>query len=154
MPGSQKNRSQGVVYLQASVKYKEYLPKAVDYFVEKKEAFSQKYNPEGLTKKVKAVAAKAGCTTIYYALLLFYALADEKMPLSKKVTVIAALGYFIAPVDFIPDFIVGGLIDDGSVLLYAIHQIQAYIDESVKEKSKAKLQEWFGPQEIYELPKV
>lgn len=98
--------------------------------------------------KIASVAKKAGASTVYYALLIYYALMSDKVPTSKKVIAIAALGYFIAPVDFIPDFILMGLLDDGSVLLFAINQILPYITDDVKAKALAKLNDWFGETDI------
>ncbi len=38
--------------------------------------------------------------------------------------IIAGLIYLVTPVDFLPDFIVGGLIDDVSVILYIVQSVQ------------------------------
>ncbi|MBD5309554.1 MAG: DUF1232 domain-containing protein [Muribaculaceae bacterium] len=133
--------------------YNEYLPKALDFFKEKMNAFSDKFNKSDLMKKITDVAKKAGCSTVYYALLLYYALTDGEVPLSKKLIVAAALGYFITPLDFIPDLLPAGLADDGAILLYALNQIRPYIHEGTEHKARTKLHEWFGPQEVYNLPK-
>ncbi|MDE5887063.1 MAG: DUF1232 domain-containing protein [Muribaculaceae bacterium] len=133
--------------------YNEYLPKALEFFKEKMNAFSDKFNQSDLMKKITDVAKKAGCTPIYYALLLYYALSDGEVPLSKKLIVAAALGYFITPLDFIPDLLPAGLADDGAILLYALNQIRPYIHEGTEKKARAKLHEWFGEQEVYNLPK-
>lgn len=101
--------------------------------------------------KIGAVAKKAGASTVYHALLLYYALTGNEVPTSKKVIVMSALGYFIAPVDFIPDWILMGLLDDGSVLLFALSQIQPYITEDVKAKALAKLRDWFGETDIVSI---
>ena len=105
-------------------------------------------------KKIAAVAKKAGSTSVYYVLLLFYALGNTAIPLSKRLTVIAALGYFITPFDFIPDLLPAGLADDTAILLYALQQIASYINEDVKSKAKAKLYEWFGEQDILDLDDI
>ncbi len=84
-------------------------------------------------------------------MLLYYALTSNEVPASKKAIVIAALGYFIAPVDFLPDLVLMGLLDDGSVLLFAINQIMPYITDEIKAKALAKLNEWFGKSEIVSI---
>lgn len=122
----------------------------IKVFMEKINYFKDLYNPSALMKKVGAVAKKAGVSTVYYVLVLFYALGNKKIPISKRITVIAALGYFIAPFDFIPDLLPAGLADD-AIILYALKQISSYIDKEVEEKAKVKLHEWFGDQEIVEL---
>lgn len=130
---------------------KDFIAKTIGFFNEKIGDFKEKYNPSDLLKKIGAVAKKAGVSTIYHVLLLYYALMSDKVPTSKKVIVMAALGYFITPLDFIPDFILGGLLDDGAVLGYAINQIPPYINEEIKAKAFAKLTEWFGKTEIISI---
>ncbi len=132
-------------------KVKDFIKKTTGYFNDKIDDFKEKYNPSDLMKKIGAVAKKAGASTVYHVLLLYYALTSSEVPTSKKIIVMAALGYFIAPVDFIPDFILAGLLDDGSILLFAINQILPYITDEIKEKALAKLKEWFGKSEIVSI---
>ena len=40
------------------------------------------------------------------------------------ILVVAALIYLVSPIDFIPDILPGGLLDDAGVLLYVINSIQ------------------------------
>lgn len=127
---------------------KEYMSKAITYFSGKLDTYKSKFSESDLMKKITSVCKRAGVTTVYYALLLYYALISDSIPMSKRVMVIAALGYFISPLDFIPDFILGGLLDDTSVLMFAIHSILPYLTEDVKAKAKAKLHDWFGEEEV------
>ena len=131
--------------------FKDFLGKAIGYFNGKINEFKDKYNASDLMGKIASVAKKAGASTVYYALLIYYALMSDSVPTSKKVIAIAALGYFIAPVDFIPDFVLMGLLDDGSVLLFALNQILPYITEEDKAKALAKLHDWFGDADIISL---
>lgn len=56
---------------------------------------------------------------------------------------IGALGYFILPIDLIPDAIpLLGFTDDAAVLIFIIKQLSC-IDEEVKKQAKEKLAEWF-----------
>lgn len=130
---------------------KDFVGKVMGFFNGKLNDFKEKYNQSDLLKKIASVAKKAGASTVYHVLLLFYALKSDEVPASKKVIVMAALGYFISPVDFIPDFVPLGLIDDGSVLLYAINQILPFINEDMKAKALAKLNEWFGKTDIISI---
>lgn len=127
---------------------RDFVGKVTGFFNGKINDFKEKYNPSDLMGKIAAVAKKAGVSTVYHALLLYYALTESEVPTSKKVIVMAALGYFIAPVDFIPDWILMGLLDDGSVLLFALSQIQPYITDNVKAKALAKLRDWFGETDV------
>lgn len=127
---------------------REFIGKTIGFFKGKISEFKERYNASDLMGKIATVAKKAGASTVYHALLLYYVLTGNDIPTSKKVIVMAALGYFIAPVDFIPDFVLMGLLDDGSVLLFALNQIQPYITDKDKAKALAKLHDWFGETEI------
>ena len=55
------------------------------------------------------------------------------------------LGYFIVPIDAIPDLApVIGYSDDLGALALAIGNVAMYIDDEVKQKAKSKLKDWFG----------
>ncbi len=132
-------------------KVKEFIGKTVGFFKGNIDKFKEKYNQSDLMSKIAKVAKKAGASTVYHVLLLYYALTSNEVPAAKKAIVIAALGYFIAPIDFIPDFVLVGLLDDSSVLLFAINQIMPYITEEIKAKALAKLNQWFGKSEIVSI---
>lgn len=42
--------------------------------------------------------------------------------------VIAAIIYFVSPIDFMPDMLPGGFIDDAAVIAYVVTQIKADLD--------------------------
>lgn len=124
---------------------------AVKLFKEKLGNYKDKYNPAALFEKIKTSAKKAGANVIYYVLILYYALTKGSIPLKERILVIAALGYFISPFDFIPDFVLAGLLDDMSVLAFVVSRVSSYIDDDVKQQANAKLKEWFGDDEIKNL---
>ena len=106
--------------------------------------YANEYNEDKLWGKIKSVAKKAGIKVIYYVLVLFYALQSENVTMAEKALIIAALGYFILPLDMIPDFIpIAGYGDDAAVLYGLIQKLDC-IDEHVKAQAKSKLKEWFG----------
>ena len=85
---------------------------------------------------------------IYAGLLLYYLLQKEGLPLHVKAAIIGALGYFILPVDALPDVLVGlGYTDDLAVLLMMLKYCSKYADEGVKAKAKAKIIELFDDSE-------
>lgn len=64
--------------------------------------------------------------------------------MAEKALIVAALGYFILPLDLIPDFIpIAGYGDDAAVLYGLIKKLDC-IDVRVKAQAKSKLKEWFG----------
>lgn len=95
--------------------------------------------------KMKANTQKAGIVVLYAGLTLFYTLSDPDIPLWVKLLIVAALGYFISPIDAIPDFApVIGFADDLGVLLFTIAAIALYINDAAREKARMKLYDWFG----------
>ncbi|MEX0838345.1 MAG: YkvA family protein [Parvibaculum sp.] len=53
---------------------------------------------------------------------------DPKTPVRVKATLLAALAYFVTPVDFIPDVVAAfGFTDDAAVLMAAIGLVSSHI---------------------------
>ena len=103
------------------------------------------FSAENFWAKVKSVAKKAGAKVVYVALILYYELTDPDIDAKEKAVIIGALGYFILPIDLIPDAIpVAGFTDDLAALLAAYKFVQHNITPEVESKAKAKLAEWFG----------
>ncbi|CAI9393312.1 YkvA family protein [Niallia sp. Sow4_A1] len=103
------------------------------------------YSEEKFWKKLARFGKKAGSSVVYAVLLLYYTLQKPNVPKKVKATIIGALGYFILPIDLIPDFLVGiGYTDDLGALGIALLQVAMYIDDDIKSKARTKLAEWFG----------
>jgi uncharacterized membrane protein YkvA (DUF1232 family) len=70
----------------------------------------------------------------------YYAMLDPTTPTRARLTLIAALAYFVTPFDFVPDFIVGlGFIDDASVLAAAIAAVRSSIKPEHREAARRAL---------------
>ncbi len=107
--------------------------------------YSKDYSEKGFWKKLAKFAKVAGTEVVEKALWLYYAYQRPETPMWAKTTIVAALGYFISPIDAIPDFIpIVGYIDDLGVLTAAVASVAVYIDKDVKKKAKKKLKDWFG----------
>ena len=116
------------------------------------ESYQSNYSESGLWKKVKSVAKKAGVKTIYMVLLLHYVLKSPDVPLGDKAKIYGALGYFILPIDLIPDFIpVVGYSDDVAALAFALHAVWKNVTPEIQERAQRKLREWFGYFDLSEL---
>ena len=103
------------------------------------------YSESAFWAKVKRFAKKAGAKVIYYALLLYYAFVSPETQGWEKTVIIAALAYFICPVDINPDFVpVVGFLDDLAILATTLKIVDVCITSDVKAKAKAKLGDWFG----------
>ena len=58
----------------------------------------------------------------------YYCALDPATPHRVRATLLAALAYFVLPLDVVPDFLVGvGFTDDATVLLAAIAMVRAHI---------------------------
>jgi uncharacterized membrane protein YkvA (DUF1232 family) len=70
----------------------------------------------------------------------YYAMLDSTTPMRAKLTLIAALAYFVTPLDFVPDFFLGlGFLDDASVLAAAIAAVRGSIKEEHREAARQAL---------------
>jgi uncharacterized membrane protein YkvA (DUF1232 family) len=89
---------------------------------------------------------------VYPALLLQYMMKSEEVSLKAKLILSAALGYFILPFDFIPDFApVIGFADDLGVLLLVLRQMATHITPEIRKNAREHLHKWFGETDEGEL---
>lgn len=102
------------------------------------------YTPRALFDKIKAVSRKAGVKLTYAILVLYYATLDKRLPLKDRLMVLAALGYFILPVDLIPDAMPIGFTDDMAALTFVLKQVWGNLTTETKTKARTRLNEWFG----------
>jgi uncharacterized membrane protein YkvA (DUF1232 family) len=103
------------------------------------------FSEEKFWNKVQKLSKKAGTSVVYAVLLLYYTLQKPEVPIKVKATIVGALGYFILPLDIIPDLAVGvGYADDLSVVLFALVQVALYVDDKIKLQAKRKLKDLFG----------
>lgn len=107
--------------------------------------FRKDYHESSFWEKLKNYALTAGKEVVEKVLTLYYCLTDQDTPASAKAIIIGALGYFISPVDAIPDLVpIAGYSDDLSALLVAFAMVAVHIKQDHKEKAKEKLEIWFG----------
>ncbi len=112
--------------------------------------YSKNFSEESFWQKVKKYGKKAGVSVVYAALLLFYTLQKKETPLWAKTVIIGALGYFIFPVDLIPDIAPGGYADDFGGMFGALVTVAMFIDEEVKDKARDRIRTWFGDSAVSE----
>jgi uncharacterized membrane protein YkvA (DUF1232 family) len=73
-------------------------------------------------------------------LAAFYCAFDPATPLKVKGILLAALAYFIMPIDVIPDVLLGlGFTDDMAVLYTAISMIRSHMTQAHRDKAKETL---------------
>lgn len=116
------------------------------------EKYQDRYNEQDFTAKITKAAKKAGIKVIYLALLLYYVLKSPKVKMADKGKIWGALGYFILPIDFIPDFIpVAGYTDDLAALLWAFYAVAKNVTPEIETQAKKKLHDWFGDYDENEI---
>ena len=116
------------------------------------EYYAGEFSEQDFWSKIKNKIKSAGLQLIYKAMQLYYATENPNCPTKVKSGIYAALGYFVAPLDFLPDFMpFAGYTDDLSAILLATMMAQAYIDDEVKEKARQKLSAIFGHKVLAEL---
>lgn len=114
--------------------------------------YRKHYTDTSFWDKLKRYSKAAGMKVVYPALLLQYMMKSEDVPLKVKLILSAALGYFILPVDFIPDFApLIGFADDLGVLLLVLRQMAVHITPEIRKNAREHLSKWFGETNSQEL---
>ena len=114
--------------------------------------YEQHYNDSSFLDKVTKYGKLIGITALYKAVQLWFVLQKPDVPAGTKAVIMGALGYLIAPLDFLPDLLpVLGYTDDMVAITFALIKVQGYIDEEVERKSKKLLTKIFGEESVSNL---
>ena len=107
--------------------------------------YPQQYSERGFRQKLKRWATHAGRAVIQHVLLLYYCAKDADTPKAVRTLIWGALGYFIWPMDVVPDSTPGsGFLDDLAVCLLLIGQIAHYIKADHYQRTGERIKEWFA----------
>jgi uncharacterized membrane protein YkvA (DUF1232 family) len=75
------------------------------------------------------------------AMAAYYCAFDVATPLKVKGTLLAALAYFVMPLDVVPDFLLGiGFTDDLAVLVTAISLVRNHVTQAHRAKAREALE--------------
>ncbi|NYT37933.1 DUF1232 domain-containing protein [Allopusillimonas soli] len=114
-------------------------------------ANAQTFTPSRFWRKLGPRAAGIGRATLEKALYLYYAAQSPRTPKWARRVMYGALGYFILPLDALPDLApIVGYTDDLSVMAAALVTVAFYITPEVKAQAHEKLDKWFGPRKAGE----
>jgi uncharacterized membrane protein YkvA (DUF1232 family) len=117
--------------------------------------YEKYFSEESLWEKIKNFSKSAGTKVIYAALLLYYILNDRAVGMKTKVSIAAALGYFILPTDLIFDLTpIIGYTDDLGVMIFVLTQVASNITPEIRDKARTKLNTWFGEINARDLQEV
>jgi uncharacterized membrane protein YkvA (DUF1232 family) len=104
--------------------------------------YKKYFSEEALWEKLVKYAKVVGRELVENVLILWYAFPEASA--KEKAIIMGAVGYFIAPIDAIPDFTpVLGYTDDAAVVLAVVAKIRLSASPSVIEKAKNKTEEYF-----------
>jgi uncharacterized membrane protein YkvA (DUF1232 family) len=98
-------------------------------------SYSSAYSKQSFWQKIRTLSG-AYRALKYKAILLWLLLKDDEVPFLVKTSIITALGYLITPIDLIPDFLPGGLIDDGAVLAGVLKLADSYVTSGMQEEAE------------------
>ena len=114
--------------------------------------YEQHYNESSFLDKVTKYGKLIGINALYKAVQLWFVMQKPDVPATTKAVIMGALGYLIAPLDFLPDLVpVLGYTDDFVAITFALIKVQGYIDEEVERKSKHLLAKIFGEEAVSKL---
>lgn len=110
------------------------------------EKYGTYYSDNRLWKKIERVAKKVGATVLLPVFTLYYMLQDDKVSLQHKAYIVGALGYFILPIDLIPDGIlpVIGFTDDIAVMTLVLKLVKDSITPEIKARANLRVAEVMG----------
>lgn len=107
------------------------------------EKYRDSYSEESFWDKLLKYAKKTGRTVVLNALKLYYAMSLGKATPAQILTIVGALGYFISPIDAVPDALPGGFIDDAGVLAGVVKLLVCCSDKDVVAAAESKVSELF-----------
>jgi len=115
--------------------------------------YENAYSERRFWRKLSGHASAAGRQALEKALWLYYAAQSPDTPKWARRTIYGALGYFVMPLDAIPDFTpLVGYTDDLGVMAAALAAVAFAIDDKVKQRASDTLTRWLGGKPIAPAP--
>lgn len=106
--------------------------------VEDVKSYGRYFSRLGFKDKLLEVARIAGEQILLPVLRLWYVFCAGTTPVVKKAYIIGALGYFILPLDILPDALgLLGFTDDLAVVLMITKWIDELLTPEIEEKAQA-----------------
>jgi len=106
--------------------------------------YKNRFTESRFWKFIERRSRSFGQGTVYSSLLMFYAYKRKDTPGWAKRIVLGTLGYFLYPLDVVPDLSpLIGYTDDLGILSFGLVTIAAYVNQDVKDQARTHLQKWF-----------
>lgn len=114
--------------------------------------YEAQYSEESLLRKIKKYGQSIGLELLFKIVQLWYVLQKPDVPAKERTLIMGALGYLIAPLDFVPDVLpLLGYSDDLVAITFALLKVQGYIDDDVNARAKALLSKLFNKDAVAKL---
>ena len=107
--------------------------------------WAAKYREASFRDKLCTAARKAGSAVIERALALRYVAVSGETPAWARECAHAALGYFIVPLDAVPDAAPAGFCDDLTVMATALGAVAVYVTPAIRARAARKAGKVCGP---------
>lgn len=101
--------------------------------------YATEYDEASFFGKLEKYATKIGVRPVFYCILLYEVLVSEDTSTTDKLLVAGALGYFISPLDLMPDvlpFI--GFTDDIGTMTFVVLQVKRCATLEILNRAKNK----------------
>lgn len=96
------------------------------------------------SSKITRAARSLGRVATKKAFLLYYVLTSRKVAFKEKIKIIAALAYFIVPLDIVSDFIPFiGYGDDLIAIAWALHSAYSKVTPEIDQEAEDRLKKLF-----------
>lgn len=103
--------------------------------------YTEHFSELSFREKLQRVAGMLSDTVLLPLLQLYYIYRSPEVPLKGKLYITGALGYFIFPMDFLPDFLPAlfGFSDDIIVIGIVMKQVERYLTPEIDAKARVAL---------------
>ena len=113
--------------------------------------YRRHYSEPDFWQKVGGMPRNAGRAVVEKAVTLYVILTDSETPMWARALVVGALGYFICPIDAIPDVIpVVGYADDVAVMALVLTQLDRFVTPAMRGRVQRLLPEGMRTKPINE----
>lgn len=99
--------------------------------------FAQHFSEGSFKDKLFAVAGILSSNTLLPILRVYYVLRSSHISTFQRVLLMGALGYFICPLDFLPDFLPAmiGFADDLAVVSFVLGKVDDYLTPELEARA-------------------
>ena len=109
------------------------------------DTYPEAYSDESFWAKLGRAGRKAGGEILERALVLYYCMKDPDTPAWARGVIVGALGYFVLPMDAVPDIVpFTGFVDDFGILVSALVSVASHVKAEHRAMARQLLDRRFG----------